>query len=65
MLSIDAQEKLWKQRPGANAKEMGWDASSSMFKVQRAEFGLHMPQSAEALRSRLKLLGWMMGFISC
>ena len=56
-VSSYAQEKLWKQRPGANAKEMGWDSSTSMFKVQRTEFGVHMPASAEALRSRLQLLG--------
>ena len=56
-VSSYAQEKVWKQRPGANTKDMGWDASTSMFKVQRAEFGVHMPNSAEALRSRLQLLG--------
>ena len=57
-----AQEKAWKSRPSAGDRSIGLDDATHSFKVQRKEFGVHMPQPTETSRSRIKLLGMGFGF---
>ena len=53
MVTGYAQEKLWKQRPGANAKDMGWDCLISGSLLECLELPATMraePQGAVTLR---------------